>query len=136
MLTPSPTPLPPSSFLKSGLSCRIVAPSLDSHKSLPSKTFIYIPLYDLQNAFLIIISLESSNHGDTQVIRSGSQNSTRQLGRYPFPGGQVLFTLSSFCKSGSWNYSPSLTGKRVYKLAFLKVLRYFLRVIRAAKAKF
>lgn len=89
----------------------------------------------MQHAFLIIISFESHNHGDTGAIRSGNLNPARQLGRHPFPGGQALFTLSSLCKLGSWNYSPSLTDKRVSKLAFLKVLRYFLRVIRAAKAK-
>lgn len=58
----------------------------------------------------------------------------QQLGRHPSPGGQIPFTLS-FCKLGSWNYSPSLEDEGVYKHAFLKVLRCFLWVIRAAKAK-
>lgn len=67
---------PPSTikfFLKSGLSCRIVASSLESNKSLPFKTFMYIALYNLQNAFLSIISFESHNQGDTQAILFLSQ---------------------------------------------------------------
>lgn len=103
----------------------VINPCLPKHTHTHTQhTHIYTPLYDLQNAFFIIISFEFHNHGD-----SGDLNSMQQV------GGQVLFTFSSLSNLGSWNYSPSLTYKRVSKLAFLKVLRYFLWVIRAAKAK-
>ena len=120
--------LPPSStFLKSGLSCKISTSSFDNNKPLPFKAFIYIALYNMQNTSLSITSFESHKPGDPQAWLSFSWRTgikTQGLGNLwnsnLCPGGQTPFSLSF---SALWEAGiVCFTYRWIGKHAFLQVL--------------